>query len=57
VKNKNDGRVEAVFEGKKADVQALITWCHTGPPHAKVNRVEVSWESCTGELSDFSVTY
>ena len=57
VKNRIDGSVEAIFEGEKADVQDLLAWCHTGPPHAKVQKVEVEWESYTGELADFSVAY
>jgi acylphosphatase len=57
VKNRIDGSVEAILEGEKADVQALITWCHTGPPHAKVKKVEVGWESHTGDFADFSVAY
>jgi acylphosphatase len=36
VKNLYDGRVEAVFEGEEKDVQSMIEWCHSGPPHAMV---------------------
>ena len=57
VKNRVDGSVEAVFEGEKGDVQALITWCHTGPPHARVTQVHFTWERYTGEFPDFSVSY
>lgn len=57
VKNRIDGSVEGVFEGEKDNVLALITWCRTGPPHARVNQVEVAWEQYTGEFADFSVAY
>ena len=57
VKNRYDGTVEALFEGDQERVQALINWCHTGPPHARVDNVRVSWEDYTGEYSGFSVTY
>ena len=57
VKNRFDGSVEAILEGEKADVQALVEWCHKGPPHARVRQVEVEWESYTGEFTDFSVGY
>lgn len=57
VKNRFDGSVEAVLEGEKADVEALIAWCHSGPPHARVKQVKVQWETYTGEFRDFSVTY
>jgi acylphosphatase len=32
VRNTPDGRVEAIFEGSTEDVQAIVQWCHTGPP-------------------------
>lgn len=57
VRNLYDGRVEAVFEGDEAAVERAVAWCHTGPPHASVTRVEVVRERCTGEFDRFSVTY
>ena len=57
VKNRYDGTVEAVFEGERNAVQALIDWCHSGPPHASVKRVEIRWEDYKGESSLFSITY
>ena len=57
VKNRFDGSVEAILEGEKADVEALVAWCHKGPPHARVKQVEVEWKSYTGEFKDFSVDY
>ena len=52
VRNLPDGRVEAVFEGPEADVQALVDWCHQGPPSARVTDVEVVWEDPEG-LAEF----
>jgi acylphosphatase len=40
VRNLRDGRVEAVFEGPAADVDALVLWCRTGPPLARPTHVE-----------------
>lgn len=57
VKNRYDGKVEAVFEGEKNAVHALIDWCHTGSPHALVKNVEIRWEDYQGEFSSFSITY
>ena len=48
VKNLNDGRVEAVFEGDESDVNAMIEWCHDGSPAANVESVEVEFEDPTG---------
>ncbi len=57
VKNRRDGRVEAVFEGERNRVNQMIEWCHHGPPEARVTGVRVTWEEHTGEFQDFSITY
>lgn len=44
VRNRRDGSVEAVFEGPEAAVDAMVGWCRTGPPAARVDRVEVTAE-------------
>lgn len=43
VRNLDDGRVEAVFEGPESAIEAMIEWCHTGPPTARVEDVEVEY--------------
>lgn len=54
VRNLADGRVEAVFEGDAAAVEALVAWCHGGPSLARVDRVDVLDEAPEG-LPDFRV--
>lgn len=49
VTNRDDGSVEAVFEGPRYAVEALIAWCGRGPVHAWVDHVEVTEESPVGE--------
>lgn len=49
VRNLADGRVEAVFEGPTASVDALVTWCRRGPPLARVTAVTVTDEPVTGD--------
>ncbi len=49
VRNGLDGRVEAMFEGEKSAVDAMIAWCRKGPPAARVGSVEVVWEEPKGE--------
>ena len=56
VRNLDDGRVEAVFEGDEASVEAMIEWCHTGSPRAEVDGVEVEYEPPEAE-SGFEVRY
>ena len=50
IRNRDDGRVEAVFEGPRAAVDALVTWCWSGPSGASVTGVESFEESPIGEL-------
>jgi acylphosphatase len=54
VRNRPDGKVEAVFEGAADDVEALVGWCSIGPIRARVVRVEVIEELAAGE-SGFAV--
>ena len=42
VRNLWDGSVEAVLEGPDDAVDAMIRWCHQGPPSAEVTGVEVT---------------
>jgi acylphosphatase len=55
VRNLPDGGVEAVFEGTKEDVEAMIRWCHRGPRAAIVKNVSVEWEEPQG-LPKFGIT-
>lgn len=48
VKNLDDGRVEAVFEGDSETVAEMVEWCHTGSPQARVEDVEVDYEDPAG---------
>lgn len=51
VRNTRDGRVEAVFEGDPGDVEAMVAWCRSGPPMARVDDVEVADEEPTGDAN------
>ncbi len=55
VRNLPDGRVEAVFEGPRQAVQALLDWCRHGPPTAVVEDIEVRWEPPQDEPPGFRV--
>lgn len=57
VRNLPDGRVEAVFEGEKADVDRLIEFCRRGPLGARVTKVDVFWEEYTGDFRGFKIRY
>lgn len=57
VRNLDDGRVEAVFEGEEDAVEAMVEWCHKGSRRAEVEDVEVEWEEAIGEFDEFEVRY
>lgn len=57
VKNRPDGKVEAVFEGNTEDLNAVIDWCHDGPPSASVSRVDVEPMEYKGEFKGFEIRY
>jgi acylphosphatase len=42
VRNLDDGRVEAVLNGPRPEVEKIEAWCHRGPELARVRRVESS---------------
>jgi acylphosphatase len=56
VRNLDDGRVEAVFEGPRADVEEMVEWCETGSPAARVDDVEVEYSEPKG-ASGFRVRW
>ena len=49
VRNRNDGTVEAVFEGDPAAVERMVAWARQGPRRATVERIEVFDEAPVGE--------
>ncbi len=57
VRNLPNGKVEAVFEGEDSKVRSMLQWCETGPPLARVNRVEVENETPTDEFEGFRIAY
>ena len=57
VKNLSEGRVEAVFEGKKAKVEQMVGWAKKGPSGAIVNDLDLSWEEYRGEFTNFEIRY
>lgn len=56
VRNLDDGRVEAVFEGTKKNLEKIIEKCKTGPRFSKVTHIDVVWEKSTGEFESFEIT-
>ena len=57
VRNRYDGKVEAVFEGPEEMVDDMVRWCHKGPAGAVVRSVEAKKGVYKGEFSNFNVSY
>jgi acylphosphatase len=55
VRNLADGRVEALFEGEKEDIEKAIEFCRRGPPGAYVGDLDVKWEVWKGEFDGFGI--
>lgn len=55
VKNLPDGRVEAIVEGEKMEIDKLIQFCRVGPAGARVRNLEVEWSDFTGEFHNFKI--
>ncbi|MDM8538498.1 acylphosphatase [Desulfobacterales bacterium HSG17] len=57
VRNKSNGTVEALIEGKEKDVALILEWCKTGSPLSKVKNIDIRWGDYQGEFSDFTISY
>lgn len=57
VRNLHDGSVEVLAEGRKTQLDKLIEFLKTGPPHAVVREVTEEWSEYTGNFTDFNIEY
>jgi acylphosphatase len=57
VRNLDDGRVELDVEGKREVIETLIHKLKTGPPAARVTKIETEWSAATRQYSNFSIWY
>jgi acylphosphatase len=47
-RNRDDGAVEAVFEGEEEAVESMLRYCREGPGRAVVQRLDVDEEEPVG---------
>lgn len=57
VKNLKDGRLEAVFEGSRQEVEKMLKWAKRGPFFAEVKKLDFENEEYKGEFSTFEIQY
>lgn len=55
VRNLPDRRVELVAEGPRKALDAMVDWCHIGPPLAHVEEVSIERGHATGTFASFEV--
>ena len=55
VRNLPDGRVEALLQGTKEQVEQMIKWCYRGPAEAQVSDIAVSYEDALEDFKDFGI--
>lgn len=57
VRNRADGSVEILAQGRQDDIIKLIKWCESSPGFAKTDNAEVKWKEPIGNLKDFVIKY
>ena len=55
VRNLKNGDVECILEGLSSNVEKVIEWCHTGPKNSRVDKIDIYYETYTGEFQDFKI--
>ncbi len=55
VQNLPDGRVEAVLQGSKENIEKLIKLCKKGPFLSEVEDVDVQWENSEEKFEKFDI--
>ena len=55
VRNLKNGDVECILEGLSSNVEKVIEWCHTGPKNSRVDKIDIHYETYTGEFQDFKI--
>ena len=56
VRNLDDGRVEILASAKSELMEQFENWCRNGPPHARVDQIQIS-ESSSVDFLEFRVEY
>ena len=57
VKNKPDGTVEIMAEGKSEQLCKLLAWCLSGPPMAIVTSVKDNFSAAQDNSNSFNIIY
>lgn len=55
VRNRANGEVEAVFEGRETAIRQILKRCQQGPSGSDVTEMLIDWEHCTDAFSCFEI--
>lgn len=54
-KNMPGGSVEILLQGPESQINAFIEWAREGSPSAKVDKVEVKWQTPVENFKNFEI--
>ncbi|MDR2097497.1 MAG: acylphosphatase [Spirochaetaceae bacterium] len=57
IRNSATGDVEVHAEGKSENLEKFLSWLRRGPPHGRVDAVNVNWLTPLGTYRGFVVDY
>jgi acylphosphatase len=57
VRNLPDGNVEVLIEGNRNDIEQAIQRFRSGPPGARVDDIDITWEDYQGDIQGFQIRY
>lgn len=55
VRNLQDGRVEALFQGSAGHITKILGWCRQGSPNSKVDSLQVEGHNLEPHHADFII--
>ena len=54
-KNEPDDTVVVDAEGEENNLKKFINWCNSGPEHAKVEKIDITWNEFDNLYSNFEI--
>ncbi|MDD5253539.1 MAG: acylphosphatase [Candidatus Nanoarchaeia archaeon] len=57
VKNRSDGKLEALFIGEKEDIDKMLEKCKEGPLFAKVKEIVIIDDDISFDKDDFEIRF
>jgi acylphosphatase len=57
IRNNAGGDVEVSAEGEAENLKKFLSWLRKGPPHGRVDSVNISWRDPRGTYRGFAVDY